>query len=274
MRVRLEQISYTYPSGITALNNVSLATSPGESLAIIGENGAGKTTLARHMNGLLRPQSGSIWIGDWEASQKTVAELSARVGHVFQNPNDQLFARTVRDEVAFGPRNLGWSRQQVDESVEAALAQTGLEEYAETHPYDLHAADRKFVAIAATLAMRTSIVILDEPTTGQDAPGVDRMSAIVEALKRANTSVITITHDMDFCAEHFQRIVVMSNGRIISDGDAEDVLVQIDMLASAGLRPSQLVRLALALGIPSVPMTVDEFVSDYANRKKTRRDLT
>jgi energy-coupling factor transport system ATP-binding protein len=100
------------------------------------------------------------------------------------------------------------------------------------------------------------------------------MSAIVEALKRANTSVITITHDMDFCAEHFQRIVVMSNGRIISDGDAEDVLVQIDMLASAGLRPSQLVRLALALGIPSVPMTVDEFVSDYANHKKTRRDLT
>lgn len=266
MNVRVEDVTFSYPSGVLALNHVSLSTRHGESLAIIGENGAGKTTLARHINGLLRPQSGSIWIGDWDARTKTVAQLSARVGFVFQNPNDQLFARSVWEEVAFGPRNLRWSPDRVNEAVTRALALVGLLGTAKKHPYDLPPTDRKFVAIAAALAMRTPIVVLDEPTTGQDAAGMDRMGGIVEALKRAATSVIAITHDMEFCVEHFPRVVVMTNGRVVGDGPTGSVLSQPNLLGGAGLRAPQMARLAQALGMGSTPLTVDEFVKDYRSQ--------
>lgn len=272
MNLRMDDVTFSYPSGVLALNHVSLSMRNGESLAILGENGAGKTTLARQLNGLLRPQSGSIWIGDWDTRMKTVAQLSARVGFVFQNPNDQLFARSVWEEVAFGPRNLDWEPDQVNESVVSALARVGLLDAAKKHPYDLPATDRKFVALAATLAMRTPIVVLDEPTTGQDAAGMDRMGGIVEALKLAATAVIAITHDIDFCVEHFPRVVVMTNGRVISDGPTGAVLTQPTVLGSAGLRAPQMARLAQALGIESTPLTVDEFVKAYRSLRKTRRD--
>jgi len=268
MRIRVEAVSYRYPSGVQALQEVSLSVDPGETVAIVGENGAGKTTLARHLNGLLRPQSGAISIGDWDARQHTVAQLSSRVGYVFQSPDDQLFARTVREEVAFGPKNLGWDSERVRESVDLALAQAGLSGSAGRHPYDLSPSERKFVALAATLAMRTPIVILDEPTTGLDASGVDRLTGIVAALRQAGVSLLVISHDLDFCIEHVERALVMTRGRLVADGPVKEVFLESDLLAQAQLRQPQLIRLARGLGIPFAPSTVEEFIEGYRRRRR------
>jgi energy-coupling factor transport system ATP-binding protein len=268
MNVEVQNVTFSYPSGVTALRSVSLSVASGEVVAIIGENGAGKTTLVKHINGLLRPAEGEVQVGDWDTRDRTVAQLARRVGYVFQNPDEQLFERTVRAEVAFGPRNLGQSEEEIAANVEAALALVGLEDAAGQHPYDLHISQRKLVALAATLAMQTPVVILDEPTTGQDAVGIEQLGEIVEALKDEGRTVITISHDIDFCAEHFERVVVMSQARILADGPAGEILAQGDVLAEAEVDPPQLVRLAAALGLPGAPRSVDEFARSLAARKK------
>jgi energy-coupling factor transport system ATP-binding protein len=271
MEIGVRGVTFRYPSGVLALDEVSLNIRSSESIAIVGENGAGKTTLARHLNGLLHPESGEVWVGDWNTRQKSVAALSRRVAYVFQNPDDQLFARTVRDEVAFGPRNLGRTAQQVTDDVRVALARCGLEDSAERHPYDLPAAERKFVAIAAALAMQTPVAILDEPTTGLDRNGLERLGTVVEALKAEGRTALTISHDLDFCAQHFERVVVMSQGRILGDGPARQVLRDATLLREAHVRPPQLIALAMALNIPTSPITVSEFVGDYGRYASRRR---
>jgi energy-coupling factor transport system ATP-binding protein len=261
MNIAVERVSFSYPSGVLALRDVSLTITAGESVAVIGENGAGKTTLAKHLNGLLKPAHGSVRVGDWDTREHTIAQLARRVGYVFQNPDEQLFEDSVWSEVAFGPRNLGQSEAEIKANVGAALAQVGLEAAAKTHPYDLQATQRKFVALAAILAMRTLVVMLDEPTTGQDARGLARIGEIVEALKAEGRTVLTISHDIDFCAEHFERVVVMSRGQMLADGPAGAVLAQSELLTQAAVEPPQLARLAAALGLPGAPRTVAEFVT-------------
>ena len=268
MRIRVEAVSFRYPSGVQALQAVSLSVEPGEAVAVVGENGAGKTTLARHLNGLLRPQSGAISIGDCDARQHTVAQLSSRVGYVFQSPDDQLFARSVREEVAFGPKNLGWDTERVRESVDLALAQAGLSGSAGVHPHDLSPSERKFVALAATLAMRTPIVILDEPTTGLDASGVDRLTGIVGVLRQAGVSLLVISHDLDFCIEHVERALVMTQGRIVADGPVKEVFLDPQLLGLAQLRQPQLIRLARGLGIGFAPSSVEEFIQGYRRQRQ------
>lgn len=260
MHIAVEHVTFTYPSGFTALDDVSLTAAPGELVAIIGENGAGKTTLVRHLNGLLRPTSGMVSVGDWDTRQHTVAALARRVGYVFQNPDDQLFERTVHAEVAFGPCNLGRSAAEIGQAVEAALARVGLSGSADRHPYDLHISQRKLVALAASLATDTPVIVLDEPTTGQDAQGVALIGQIVAGLKQDGKTVITITHDIDFCAENFPRVVVMAQGHIIADGPARSVLADAPMLARAEVEPPQVVRLGLGLALPGTPLGVSEFV--------------
>lgn len=262
MEIKLEDVTFTYPGGVTALRQVSLAIGTGESVAIIGENGAGKTTLAKHLNGLLKPDKGRVVVGDWDTREHTVAQLASRVGYVFQNPDDQLFESTVWAEVAFGPRNLGHGEAEVKAAVAGALSQLQLEKMAQMHPYDLHAAQRKHVALAAVLAMQTPAVIFDEPTTGQDSRGVALIGEIVESLRQAGRTVLAISHDIDFCAEHFERVVVMGQGQVLADGAAAAVLRQGELLAQTDVQPPQLVRLAAALGLPGTPLTLAAFLSE------------
>lgn len=266
MKIRLEDVTFTYPSGVTALRQVSLAIDTGETVAVIGENGAGKTTLAKHLNGLLKPGQGRVFVGDWDTREHTVAQLAGRVGYVFQNPDDQLFESTVWAEVAFGPRNLGRDEAEVEAAVAAALSQVQLEGVAQTHPYDLHASERKRVALAAVLAMQTPAVIFDEPTTGQDSQGVALIGAIVESLRRAGRTVLTISHDIDFCAEHFERVVVMADGQVLADGLATALLGQEELLAQTAVQPPQMARLAAALGLPGTPLTVAAFLEQLAGQ--------
>jgi energy-coupling factor transport system ATP-binding protein len=263
MNITLSAVSFRYPGDVVALRDVNLSIQSGQSVALIGENGAGKTTLAKHLNGLLQPEAGRVIVGDWDATEHSVAELAARVGFVFQNPDDQLFARKVWDEVAFGPRNLGLLEEEIKANVETALTRVDLAAESETHPYDLSASERKLLSIATILAMDTEVVILDEPTTGQDARGVAIIGRIVEDLKSAGRTVITITHDIEFCADHFQRVIVMAGGEIIADGPAVEVLSQHALLQQSKLEAPQMVRLALALSLKASPLTVEDFVRAF-----------
>lgn len=272
MNIVIRDLSFTYPNGVTALRGISLTVRAGEQVAIVGQNGAGKTTLVKHLNGLLRPTSGTVWIGDWDTRQYSVNKLARRVGYVFQNPDEQLFCKTVQEEVAFGPRNLGYAPEKVDALVEKALTLTHLSEKKEVNPYDLSPTWRKMVALASVIAMDTPIVVFDEPTTGQDAPGVERIGQVIATLRAEGKTVITISHDMDFCAEHFERVIALSQGKILLDGPTAEVMGQEDVLAQTYVEPPQLTRLGLRLGLPITVRNQEEFLQAlrvYRARRET-----
>jgi energy-coupling factor transport system ATP-binding protein len=243
---------------------VSLTIEPGEQVAIVGQNGAGKTTLVRHFNGLLQPTSGSVLIGEWDTKTQTVAKLASRVGYVFQNPDEQLFSRDVLTEISFGPKNLGYSKEKIDMLVKRALSLTELNDQTETNPYDLSPTWRKMVALASIIAMDTSIVIFDEPTTGQDALNVARIANVIAELKNEGKTIITITHDIDFCAENFDRVIALSKGKILLDGPARDVLGQEEILAQTYVDPPQLTRLGKRLGLKETIRNQEEFLKAIA----------
>lgn len=274
MNIHFDQVSFTYPSGVKALDNVSLDVRSGELVAIVGENGAGKTTLVKMLNALLLPTSGKVSVGDWSTSKHTTAQLAGRVGFLFQNPDDQLFERTVGYEVSFGPQNLGWTKAKTTKHVRSALRDVGLQGQADINPYDLPPHERKLLALASTLAMETPILVLDEPSIGQDAHGRKRIGRILQNLHKIGRTQLLISHDLDFCAEHAKRVIVMAGGRILADGPAAGVLAKSQTLAKAAVIPPQLVRLAHSLKMPSAPLTVKEFVRTYATwhkRKKKKR---
>ena len=261
MKINIENLRFSYPTGLEALRGISLTIAPGEQVAIVGQNGAGKTTLVKHLNGLLQPTQGAIHIGDWDTRQHPVSKLAARVGYVFQNPDEQLFSRNVGMEVAFGPKNLGYPAEKVDALVKDALALTELSDKTETNPYDLSSTWRKMVALASIISMDTDIVIFDEPTTGQDAVNVRRIASVIQALRERDKTVITITHDIDFCAENFERVIAMAQGQVLLDGPANEVLGQEAVLATTYVDPPQLTRLGLRLGLKETVRNQDEFLT-------------
>lgn len=267
MTIRTETIQFTYPGGAHALRGVSLQINDGERVAIVGQNGAGKTTLVKHFNGLLRPDEGEVWVDAWNTRDHTVAQTAARVGYVFQNPDDQIVERKVLDEAAFGPRHLGQSKEESQAAALAALELVGLAGEQDTHPYDLTPSQRKLLTLASVLAMQTPAVILDEPTMGQDAAGVALVGRIVAGLHEEGRTVITISHDIDFCGLYFDRVIVMAQGQIIGDGPAAEILAQDELLASTNVEPPQLVRLAEAIGLATTPLTVAEFVRVLAEER-------
>ncbi len=261
MKIEINDLHFTYPAGVEALCGVSLKIESGEQIAIVGQNGAGKTTLVKHLNGLLQPTRGQVWVGDWDTAKHSVAKLARRVGYVFQNPDEQLFSRNVGAEVAFGPKNLGFDEAKVQALVNDALALTELSDKTETNPYDLSVTWRKMVALASIISMDTDIVIFDEPTTGQDAVNVARVANVIAELRRRGKTVITITHDIDFCAENFERVIAMAQGNILLDGNANDVLGQEDILATTYVDPPQLTRLGKRLGLKNTVRDQEEFLN-------------
>lgn len=267
MNLEIDGVSFRYPNGARAVSDIRMQVASGEHLAWIGANGAGKSTLARLVNGLLRPQQGSIRVGDWDTRQRRVSELARRVGYAFQNPDEQLFARSLREEVAFGPRNLKRNPSEVEHAVETALDAVGLLPQADENPFDLSPARRRDLGLASILAMDPPVLILDEPTTGQDAPGIDRLGRVLDDLRRRGRTVILITHDMEFCAERADRIAVFWHGEILLDGPARQVFARPEVLAKAQVDPPQLTRLAAALDLGAVPLTVDEFLQAWRGER-------
>lgn len=263
MNIEIQTLYHTYPAGVDALRGISLSIAPGEQVAIIGQNGAGKTTLVKHLNGLLQPTRGEVFIGDWNTRQVPVAKLAARVGYVFQNPDEQLFCKTVEDEIKFGPKNLGFAPEKITALVEQALELTELREKRQANPYDLSPTWRKMTALASVLSMDTPIIIFDEPTTGQDAASVARIARIIAHLREHGKTVITITHDIDFCAENFERVIALSQGQILLDSPAREALGQEEILAQTYVEPPQLTRLGKRLGFSETIIRQEQFLTAY-----------
>jgi energy-coupling factor transport system ATP-binding protein len=253
--VALERVLFDYPDGTRALAGADLAIEHAECVAIVGQNGSGKSTLVRHLNGLLRPTSGRVRIDGSDIAGRHVADLARTVGLAFQNPDRQIFAGSVRREVAFGPRNLGRRGEQLERDVQEALRAVGLEGQPGANPYDLGFSRRKLLALASILAMRTPIVVLDEPTTGQDARGVARVQGIVRELAAAGRTVIAISHDMRFVAESFSRVIVMRAGSIVLDGTPGEVFDERNRatLASTWLEPPLAAVVGAHLGLHDTP---------------------
>jgi energy-coupling factor transport system ATP-binding protein len=265
--VDLDGVRFSYPDGTEALRGVSLAIAAGERVAIVGQNGSGKSTLVRQFNGLLHPTVGSVRIDGIPIERQHVADLARLVGIAFQNPDRQIFGRSVGAEVRFGVRNIGVGSEEIDRRATSALERVGLGGIESVNPYDLGYSRRKLLGIASILAMETPIVVLDEPTTGQDARGFDRIGTIVDELHAAGRTVIAISHDMRFVAERFGRVIVMRAGEVILDGPPDEVFGEQNWtaLASTFLEPPYPARLGAQLGLGSTP-TDAAFVAALAAR--------
>jgi energy-coupling factor transport system ATP-binding protein len=268
--IRCEQVTYTYPGGVTALDCVNLEVGAGQRVAIVGHNGSGKSTLVRHFNGLLKPTDGRVVIGDADTRSTRIAQLARQVALAFQDPDRQIFSGSLDAEVAFGARNVGLKGAELDASVAAALESVGLAAERKTNPYDLNYSRRKLLTIASVLAMRTPIVVLDEPTTGQDARGVGTIESIVDSLARTGTTVIAISHDMRFVAEAFERVVAMKAGRVILDGSPTHVFdrERWESLRSTNLEPPFAAALGDQLSLGVTP-TDSSFVEAFIARSRS-----
>lgn len=257
-------VSFAYGERI-ALAGVSFSLQPGERAALVGHNGAGKSTLLRLVTGLLKPTAGTVRVGDWDTRARRPEELARRVGSLFQHADQQLFARTVREDVAFGPRALGVPASEAAHHVARALGALGLEAVAGEHPYDLPGPERKLAALAGALALEPSLLVLDEPTAGLDRRARARVAAALEGRAAEGATLLVITHDLEFAAEALDRGLVLDHGRLAFDSPLSDLLGSGSRLDGLGLSPPPLARLSAALGLPGCPIRARDVASGLAS---------
>jgi energy-coupling factor transport system ATP-binding protein len=255
--VEVKGLKYSYPEGKNAIAGVDLIIKEGEFAAIIGQNGSGKTTLAKHFNGLLRPSAGSISCFGKDTAKMKVSELGKIVGYVFQNPDHQIFANTVKDELTFGPRNYGLSEDQISANVTQSLQAVHLEGYEDRDPFSLTKGERQRIAVASVLTCKPKILILDEPTTGLDYTQQRSMMELLRSLNEAGHTIVIITHSLWVVAEYAHRVIVMDEGSIIMDGTVREVFSQQEKMESAGMRLPEIVKLGNMLG--KTLLSVDEY---------------
>lgn len=253
-----DHVDYAHPNGVIALRNISLEIRKGELVGILGTNGAGKSTLVRHMNGLLKPTHGSVRVFETETKNAGAAKLSRRVGIVFQNANNQLFAQNVRAEIEFGLRNFGFREELVRQRTDWALNTFSLKEYAERPPMELSGGEKKRLCNALVLAWDPDILILDEPTVGQDSEQKEKLAQTVRLLLTEEKTVIIVTHDVEFIWPLQPRVILMSEGKIVADGPAKEVLGNPEKTLSANVIPPQLVELFNFLEAADRPSDVFE----------------
>lgn len=216
--IEVRNLWHVYEGGKIALRDVSL-TFENEIVALVGPNGSGKTTLAKHLNGLLKPTKGEVIVDGLNTKEHSVAEFSKIVGYVFQNPENMFFEENVFKEVAFGPKNLGLSEEDVENRVRWALRQVNLGGYEERHPYALSGGEKQRLAIACILAMNPKYLILDEPTTGLDEKSAESVKTVIKKLYRKGHGILLITHEMELVLELAERVVLLYEGQKLFDGD-------------------------------------------------------
>jgi len=214
--ISIEELCHKYPNGIEALKGISLQVRQGDFLAIIGQNGSGKTTLAKHLNGLLKPTSGRVMVNGRDTKYHSIYELSKGVGYCFQNPDNQIFASTVLEEVSFGPKNYQFPSSRIHANVRDALEAVGLKGYEDKDPFVLTRGERQRIAVASLLSMKPEIMLFDEPTTGLDYSQTLSMMALIRRLNDQGCTVIIITHAMWVAARYAARCVVMRKGEYLS----------------------------------------------------------
>jgi len=264
--VRVENLCYRYDDGPWVLSGLDLNIETGDFLAIVGQNGSGKTTLVKHFNGLLRPTRGRVVVFGEDTAGQSVGQLARKVGYLFQNPDHQIFAPTVWEEVAFGPRNLGFSEDEVTAHTTEAMALFGLEDQADTPPAVLGYGLRRKVTLAAVWAMHPQVLVLDEPTAGLDWRSTRTLMKEVSNLNRQGHTIVLITHDMKLVAEFARRVLVLNDGQILAYGPTRQVFQQETILRQAFLAPPPITALARRMrpyGLRGDNLTVQEFYQEY-----------
>ena len=228
----IKNLSYSYHDGLVALHNVSLDINSGEKVALVGPNGAGKSTLMLHLNGLLGDEQSQISIAGLSLTKGNLPFIRAKVGLVFQNPDDQLFSPTVFDDVAFGPLHMGYEEAEVQQRAQNALAQVGISDLGARLSHHLSVGQKKRVAIATVLSMQPEIMVLDEPTAGLDPRG---RRALIHLLRDLPVTMLVSTHDMRLVAELFPRLIILDEGEVVADGLTAELLADVPLLEAHGL---------------------------------------
>ena len=248
-----QDIWYTYPDGTEALKGVNLKIHKGDFLGLIGKNGSGKTTLAKIIKGLYSPTKGKVLVSGTDLFEKTGIDRAKTVGYVFQNPDDQIFSKTIRDEIGYGLKFLKLSKDAEDKLINKAAATMELQDHLDKNPFDVSQGLRQRVAIASVLVFEPEIFIIDEPTTGQDFARSKIIMDMVRTLHGIGKTIIIVTHDMELIAEYAKRLVVMKSGKMLLDGSTRNVFSQPKMLQESSIKPPQITSLGQALSKYSVP---------------------
>ena len=272
MQVTLDHVTHTYQPGspfqATAIEDVTLEIREGDFLALIGHTGSGKSTLAQHINGLLKPTQGRVLLDGQDIHEKGFDKKSVRkkVGLVFQYPEHQLFEESVRKDVAFGPKNLGLSQEEIDERVREALEKVGLggEEFAEKSPFELSGGQMRRVAMAGVLAMRPHMLVLDEPAAGLDPQSRGDLLDLIASLHRQGTTVVMVSHAMDDVARYATRAVVMERGKIVMDASPEEIFRHGAELERMGLDVPSVCKLGMRLRDMGISLDRDFFREEQA----------
>jgi cobalt/nickel transport system ATP-binding protein len=227
--LEISDLTFSYPDGRQVLNSVNLQIDKGERVALLGPNGAGKTTLVMHLNGILLSDQGIVKVAGIKVDKENLFEVRKRVGLVFQDPDDQLFMTTVRDDVAFGPSNIGIQGEELNEVVDYALDQVKMKEFADRPPHHLSFGQRRRVAVATVLAMKPDILVLDEPSSNLD-PASRR--ELAEILLNLDVTIFMVTHDLPYALEICPRAAILNNGKIVADGNTRDLLGDEELMES------------------------------------------
>ena len=265
--VSIGGLSHVYQDGTRALHDVDLEIRRGEFVGILGQNGSGKTTLVKHFNALLKPTEGTVIVAGLDTRKASIAEMALAVGYIFQNPDAQIFKMKVEEELAFGPQNVGLSEGEVGRRIKEAAEDLEISHLMDKNPFFLSKGEKQRVAVAAVMAMHPDILVLDEPTTGQDFKRAKEIMDLAVRLHDEGQTVVVITHDMNLAAEYCDRVVIMEGGRVLLDAPTREAFLAEEELNASSLRPPQVTVLGKALGYPHAWLTVDEAVETLGDAK-------
>ena len=271
--LEVKNLKYSYNNQYQALKGVSLKIERGDMVALLGKNGAGKSTLFLHLNGIYQPDEGSVYIDGEELKydKKSLLKFRQKVGIVFQNPDDQIFAPTVEEDVAFGPLNLGLSMEEVQDRVEDALERVGMTGYEKTAPHHLSGGQKKRVAIAGILAMKPELMVLDEPTAGLDPQGVTNLTKLLKELNDEGITIVISTHEVDLVPDYANKAFVMVDGQLIAEGTPKEIFSQPNILEQANLKVPIVTELFQELEEDGIdmegdyPLTIAEAKAKFLN---------
>jgi cobalt/nickel transport system ATP-binding protein len=260
--ISVKNIRFSYPAGIKAINDVSLEIKRGERVALLGPNGSGKSTLILLIAGLLTPQKGEIRVLNEQTTSKAFQKLRQKIGIVFQDPDDQLFNQTVIEDVAYGPKNLGLPKEQIQERCTHILEDIGINHLRDRPPHRLSFGEKKKVSLATALVLRPELLILDEPTANLDLASRRSLIDMLNALNAEGTTIVVSTHDVEALPELVDRVIIVSHGSLLGEGEIHSVLQNASLLESAGLEPPSIVRLFSSLKernlVDKLPLTYEE----------------
>ena len=268
MKIEVKELYHEYPSGEVALNGINTVFEGTEPVAIIGQNGAGKTTFVKHLNGLLRPTAGEVLIDGETITNHTTAFWSRKIGYVFQNPNSQLFLESVKKEFEFGAKQQGVSKREIEERLKKIADLVGLTDKLSVHPFDLNDTEKKFCTIGSILMMNPKILILDEPTCGQDLEGNQRLTKIIHVLRENNQLCITITHDMKFVVNNFDQIIVMAKGQILKKANKKAIFSSPDILQASHVSPPPITRIGETLELKKPVFNKTDFIQCFEEKRQ------